>query len=122
MSSTRTRRPGAAATFGPPAPGTPVVAHLRDPREKMWGFLLSLDGAGAWLRGIELASFEAWAHQEAGGEETGLALSTVFVPFLRVEKFVVDEATGAIGSLSDRFEAIAGVAPHTRAGLGGGVP
>jgi len=122
MSSTRTRRSTAAATFAPPAPGTPVVAHLRDPREKLWGFLLALDAAGAWLRGIELESFEHWARQEAGTGETGLALSTVFIPYLRVEKFVVDEASGGVGSLSDRFEAIAGVAAHTRAGLGGETP
>jgi len=93
------------------------VAHLRDPREKLWGFLLAVDAAGAWLRGIDLASFEDWARQEAQGGEAGLGLSTLFVPFLRVEKLVVDEGGAGVASLSERFEAITGVAVHEHVGV-----
>ena len=120
MSTARARRSDAGTPFAPPAPGTPVVAHLRDPRGKLWGFLMAVEGAGAWIRGIELESFEDWARQEAAGGETGLGLSTVFIPFLRVEKLVVDEVSGGIGSLSDRFESITGVKAHTHAGLDDG--
>lgn len=116
---TAKRRPK-VASLGPPPPGSAVVAHLRDPREKLWGFLLSVDAAGAWIRGIDLASFEDWARQEAQGGEAGLGLSTFFVPFLRVEKLVVDEGAAGVGSLSERFRDITGVKVHHHAGVGTG--
>ncbi len=106
--------------LGPPPPGCAVVAYLRDPREKLWGFLLALDAAGAWLRAIDLDSFEDWARQEAAGEDATIGLSTLFVPFLRVEKFVVDEDQPGLGSLSRRFEAITGMPARRRAGLPAG--
>ncbi|MCI4397862.1 MAG: hypothetical protein JHC34_03390 [Acidobacteria bacterium] len=102
--------------FKPPTPGCAVVAHLREPREKLWGVLLGMDGSGAWLRGIDLGSFEDWARQEASRQETGIGLSTIFVPFLRVEKLVLDEGVGGAPSLSKRFEAIAGFPASRSAG------
>lgn len=105
-------------TVGPPPAGTAVVAHLRDPREKFWGFLLATDAAGAWLRGIDLSSFDDWARQEAQGGEEGMGLSTLFIPFLRVEKLVVDETSGGLPSVSDRFRGITGVTVQAHAGLG----
>ncbi len=106
--------------FESPKPGCAVIAHLREPREKLWGFLLGMDGSGAWFRGIDLGSFEDWARQEASGKETGMGLSTIFVPFLRVEKLVLDEGTAGAASLSQRFEAIAGFPASRSAGLEGG--
>ena len=103
--------------FGPPKLGCAVIAHLREPREKLWGFLLGMDAAGAWLRGIDLGSFEDWARQEASGEKAGVGLSTIFVPFLRVEKLVLDEGVAGAPSLSKRFEAIAGFPASRSAGL-----
>lgn len=104
--------------LGPPPAGTVVVAHLREPREKFWGFLLSMDGAGAWVRGIDLSSFEDWARQEAQGSQEGMGLSTLFLPFLRVEKLVVDENSGGLPSLCDRFHGITGVTVHAHTGVG----
>lgn len=91
-----------------PGPGTWVVVYLREPREKAFGMLLHMETAGGWFRGIELGSFEDWAREIASGREATMGLSTFFVPFLRVEKMVADEPTGAVPSLGERFEAITG--------------
>jgi hypothetical protein len=88
--------------------GHNVVVYLHNPREKHWGLLMKMDAAGLWLRGIELESFEAWARQQISEEPAHLGLSTFFVPFLRVEKVVVDERTGPVPSMRERFEAITG--------------
>jgi hypothetical protein len=88
--------------------GQTVVLYLHSPREKHWGLLMKMDAAGLWLRGIELDSFEAWARQQISQEPAHLGLSTFFVPFLRVEKVVVDERTGPVPSMRERFEAITG--------------
>ena len=88
--------------------GKTVVLYLHSPREKHWGRLLKMDAAGLWLRGIELNSFDAWARDLVGDEQAQMGLSTFFVPYLRVEKVVLDERTGAVPSLSERVEAIVG--------------
>jgi hypothetical protein len=88
--------------------GTCIVAYLREPREKAWGFLLRMEPSGVWIRGIELGSFEDWARGQASGADGTLGLSTFFVPFLRVEKLVVDERMGPVPSMAERFEAITG--------------
>jgi hypothetical protein len=85
-----------------------VVAYLREPREQSWGLLLKLDGSGAWLRGIELGSFEAWVRQVAKGEAGFLGLSTFFVPLHRVEKLVADLPSGPVPSLAGRLEQVTG--------------
>jgi hypothetical protein len=103
---------GKAPRKGPAAPslgaGTCVVVYLREPREKSWGFLLRMEPSGVWIRGIELASFEDWARGQAAGADGTLGLNTFFVPFLRVEKLVVDERMGPVPSMAERFEAITG--------------
>ena len=98
-------RPG-----GKPAAGTGicVVLYLHSPREKHWGILLQLDGAGIWLRGIELDSFDAWAREQASPEVGHMGLSTFFVPHIRVEKVVLDERVGPVPSMAERFETITG--------------
>ena len=88
--------------------GTCVVLYLHSPREKHWGLLLQLDGAGLWLRGIELDSFDAWARQQASPEVGHMGLSTFFVPHIRVEKVVLDERVGPVPSMAERFAAITG--------------
>lgn len=93
-----------------PKAGSPkcVVLYLHSPREKHWGLLLQLDGAGLWLRGIELDSFDAWAREQASSETGHMGLSTFFVPHLRVDKVVLDERVGPVPSMAERFEAITG--------------
>ncbi len=92
----------------PIGPGEYVVLYLHSPREKHLGLLMKMDAAGLWLRGIELDSFEAWARQQISEEPAHLGLSTFFVPFLRVEKVVMDERTGPVPSMRERFESITG--------------
>ena len=43
--------------------GAPVVLYLRDPREKIWGLLVSMTPAGITLRGIDLVVFDDWMRQ-----------------------------------------------------------
>ncbi len=88
--------------------GMVVVVYLRDPKEKNWGLLLRMEPYGLWLKGIALASVEDWARELAADGPNTMGLSTFFLPFLRVEKIVADERTGAVPSLSERFEAITG--------------
>lgn len=95
-----------------PGPGSVVVVHLREPREKIWGMLLAMDAPGLWIKGVDVNSFEDWCRQEAGGEEVGIAPSTAFLPFLRVEKLVLDEPMGSVPSMSQRLFQITGKCPE----------
>lgn len=108
------RSPGSLASpesVSPAGTGECVVLYLHTPREKHWGTLLSMDHAGLWLKGIELESFESWAREQASDEPGHMGLTTFFVPFLRVDKVVLDERVGAVPSFRERFEAIVGRSP-----------
>lgn len=83
-----------------------VVIYLKEPREKLWGILLETSSSGVWLRGLELNAFEDFAHQEASGKERMVGPNTIFFPYLRVEKIIVDETMGSVPSLSMKFEEI----------------
>ena len=111
--SQRETRTGRTASRSPSKPltlgaGARVVLYLHSPRDKHWGILLQLDGAGIWLRGIELDSFDAWAREQASPEMGHMGLSTFFVPHIRVEKVVLDERVGPVPSMAERFETITG--------------
>ena len=80
-----------------------IVVSLMNPREKVWGQLLSLNPAGITVRGIELSSFDDFVRQIRAKEETTVGLSTTFYPMHRVERVVLDEPSGTIPSLADRF-------------------
>jgi hypothetical protein len=83
--------------------GTPVVAYLHSPREKVFGLLLALQPAGVTLRGIDLAAFDDWVRQEARADEPGLGLVTLFFPMNRVERIERDETLGDLEGFADRF-------------------
>lgn len=85
-------------------PGAAVLAYLREPQEKLWGLLRSLDGAGATLEALDLASFDDWCAQVERGDESVVGPSLVFVPMTRVEKIVLDRPSGNLPSLLQRFE------------------
>ena len=83
------------------SPGTVVVVTLGDPREKLWGAVLSLTSEGLSLCGIELASFEDLISMVKEGES--FAPSVVFFPMHRLERMELDLPDGSIPSLSQRF-------------------
>ena len=84
-------------------PGALVIVHCRDPREKMWGVLLRLDGVGLVLRGLDLDSVEDWLRQERDGQQPLIAPSTCFLPTHRITRVDLDESRAAVPSYADRF-------------------
>lgn len=87
--------------------GAIVLVSLQNPREKFWGALISLAPAGLVLSGIPLESFEDFAAQIRDGEST--SASTLFFPMHRVERIELDQRSGDITSLSERFKAKSGL-------------
>jgi hypothetical protein len=86
-----------------------VIVSLISPKEKMWGQILLLETKGVTLRGIELDSFDDFMRQVIRQEDTAVGLNTVFFPMHRVERIMVDEPSGSIPSLSQRFQAKVGL-------------
>ncbi|TKJ33914.1 hypothetical protein CEE39_03260 [bacterium (candidate division B38) B3_B38] len=85
-----------------------VVAYLKEPREQIWGVLLSLDQSGVVIKGISLESFDDWCRQVAKGEES-IGLSEMFIPALRVVKILLDEKVGNLPSFSEKFQKMVGM-------------
>ena len=88
--------------------GVPVVLYLQNPKEKIWGLLVSLGPEGVVVRGLDLATFDDWMRQEARGDEPLIGLSTLFYPMGRVERMEQDETVGPVASYADRFAREAG--------------
>jgi len=80
-----------------------VIVSLGEPKEKFWGVLEEINAAGVFVRGIDLNSYEELLRMLARGEE-GIYPATAFFPLRRVERVMVDETTGQVQSLIDRFE------------------
>jgi hypothetical protein len=99
-------------------PGTPIVLYLQNPKEKVWGILLSLLPSGVMLRGIDLAAFDDWMRQEAQSDETMLGLTSLFYPMSRVERMERDETVGPATSYAERFATTVGRTVQQAIGLG----
>jgi hypothetical protein len=84
-------------------PGRPVVLYLREPKEKIWGLLVSITAPGIVVRGIDIAVFDDWMRQEARGDEPLIGLVTSFYPIHRLERMELDETVGPLLSYADRF-------------------
>ena len=80
-----------------------VIISLMNPKEKVWGQLLRLESHGVTVRGLELASFDDFVSQIVNQEETTVGMATVFYPMQRVERIAMDEPSGSIPSLAERF-------------------
>ncbi len=80
-----------------------MILSLQNPREKIWGVLLSVNSFGITARGIDINSFQDWVRAVANNTET-MSLSTMFVPMMRVEKVTLDEAFGEYKSFSEQFQ------------------
>lgn len=89
---------------------SPVILNLINPKEKVWGILLSLSNVGITLRGINLDTFDDWIRQVArGGDEQTVDLVTMFIPIFRLERLFLDEPVGSVPSYSDYFEQVVGM-------------
>lgn len=83
---------------------TIVIVSLVSPKEKIWGQLLGLDPQGVTVRGIEITSFDDFMRQIVTQEEIVVGITTVFYPMHRVERVAVDEPSGTLPSLAERFQ------------------
>ncbi len=84
-----------------------VVVNLQNPKEKIWGVVLSVQASGITIRGIDLNSFDDWSRGVTKGDGD-MGLSTTFFPIHRVERVTVDETVGTVLSLAETFEARVG--------------
>ena len=83
--------------------GSAAVLYLNEPKEKIWGLVVSVSAAGVVIRGLRLDSFEDWMRQEARQEEELLSLVTTFYPLPRIERLEEDRSVGSVVSYSQRF-------------------
>ena len=93
-----------------------VLVNLQNPREKVWGILLSIQESGINLQGIDLNSFDDWS-RSVGRGDSEMALSTMFLPIHRVERVNEDESVGSVRSLADLFKERVGKDVWTYLGL-----
>ena len=84
-------------------PGTAVLIVLHTPREKCWGIVAEINGAGVFLRGLDLNSFDDWLHAIVHEEEF-VGVGELFFPMWRVERISKDESSGGIPSLREQVE------------------
>ncbi len=98
-----------AKTRAPFAPGALVIVTLANPREKVWGMVLSLAPEGLSMSGADLASFEDIAAMVKDGEPFTPAV--VFFPMHRIERIELDLPDGTLSSLAQRFAAKTGLNP-----------
>jgi hypothetical protein len=86
-----------------------VIVSLASPKEKVWGQLLQLDAKGVTVCGLELNSFDDFVRQILGREDCTVGMTQVFYPMHRVERVALDESSGSIPSLSERFHSLVGL-------------
>jgi hypothetical protein len=90
-------------------PNNIVIVSLVSPKEKIWGQLLQLDTKGVTVRGIELNSFDDFVRQIVGREECTVGMTQVFYPMHRLERVELDESSGSIPSVAERFRSLVGL-------------
>jgi hypothetical protein len=83
-------------------PGSPVLLSLHSPKEKLWGLLQEISGAGIFMVGIDINTFDDWIRMIVRGERN-IGLSTVFFPMWRVERVSLDQSVDDIPSMADTF-------------------
>ena len=83
--------------------GETVILIMHSPREKVWGVLHEINGAGAFVRGIDLNAFEDYI-QAIVHDDTFIGLNDQFFPLWRIERLSRDEPSGDVPSLVEQFE------------------
>ena len=94
-----------------------VIVSLVSPKEKIWGQLLLLESKGITIRGLELDSFDDFVSQIVNREDTTVGMTRVFYPMQRVERIAMDEPSGSIPSLAERFHQKVGLTIQEYLGL-----
>lgn len=84
--------------------GAVVVVSLHNPKERVWGQMMSLNPAGITVRAIDLNAFDDFIRQVKDVEEDPVGLPTIFYPMHRIERIALDEERGGIPSLAQTFE------------------
>jgi hypothetical protein len=84
-------------------PGSLVIVHCSNPREKFWGVLVRLDVVGAIVRGLDLNSVEDWLLQERSEADGLIRPSTFFVPLHRVVRIDLEEQGGVVPGYGERY-------------------
>jgi hypothetical protein len=92
--------------------GQLVVVSCTSPREKFWGVLLQLNAVGATVRAVAVGSFEDWLRQWSAPAEQLIGPATVFLPLHRIERIEVDETSGVVEGMGERFRRVAGLEPR----------
>jgi hypothetical protein len=87
--------------------GSLVLVSCAAPREKFWGVLIGLTPVGATIRGVPLEAFEDWLRPYATGGPTMIGAVTIFLPAHRLERIELDESSGPVEGLADRFRRVA---------------
>ena len=86
--------------------GSLVLVSCTAPREKFWGVLIGLAPVGATIRGVPLEAFEDWLRQYATGGPAMIGAVTIFLPAHRLERIELDESSGPVEGLGDRFRRV----------------
>jgi len=94
-----------------------VIVSLAAPKEKVWGQLVAIGPSGATVRGIDLGSFDDFIRQILDHEEATVGLATVFYPMHRIERIALDEPSGSIPSLEERFRQKVGMTVQEYLGI-----
>jgi hypothetical protein len=98
-------------------PDAVVIVYLKDPKERFWGVMRSLDATGTSVLGVDLMAFDDWLRALGSGQSDQITPSLVFYPLQRVEKILLDMPAGEIPSLWERFESRTGRTLHEFLGL-----
>ena len=98
-------------------PDAVVIVYLKDPKERFWGVMRSLDATGTSVLGVDLMAFDDWLRSLDDATGARITPSLVFFPLQRVEKILLDMASGEIPSLWERFEGKSGQGLHAYLGL-----
>jgi hypothetical protein len=96
----------------PFASGQLVVLVLREPKERIWGRLLGLEGSGIVIRGVDLTPWEEILVLVKRGEQDQVSLATRFLPMHRIESLYLDEPSSGVCSLAEEFLQRTGAEPR----------
>ena len=83
--------------------GQLVVLVTNQPRERWFGRLLGLEGAGIVVRGFDLSPWEEVLKLIRAGEGDQVAVGSRFVPMHRVESLYLDEPSSGVPSMAQVF-------------------